>query len=82
MGCQGEDIILSPAARKLLPISIEAKSHAKYAVYKDFEQAKYNSVSYTPVLIIKQNNDIPLAIVSLEYFLQLMEKSNETTIRN
>ncbi len=71
MGAGGEDILLSPAARRFLPISIECKSHARYAIYNDYEQARANAEKYEPVVIIKQNNSKPLAIVDLDYFLRL-----------
>ena len=72
MGAGGEDIILSPAARKLVPISIECKSKKSYAVYKDYRQATANCGDVEPILIIKQNLDKPLAIMDLNYFLELL----------
>lgn len=77
MGAQGEDLLISPAARQLLPISIECKSHAKYAVYKDYAQACDNAKDYEPVLIIKQNHSDPLAIVDLDYLLDLINLGNK-----
>lgn len=79
MGANGDDILLSPRARRYLPISVECKSHAKYAVYKDYAQATENAKGYAPVLIIKQNHSKPLAIIDLEYFMELLyAKSKET----
>lgn len=75
MGAGGEDILLSAAARKLLPISIECKSHARYAIYGDYEQARANAKSYEPIVIIKQNQDKPLAIMDLDYFLGVLHAS-------
>ena len=74
MGNQGEDIQLSPAARKLIPISIECKSKAAIAVYKDYKLAVSNKGNCEPVLIVKQNRDKPLAIVDLNYFINLLGK--------
>lgn len=73
MGAGGEDLLLSAAARKVLPISIECKSHAAFAVYKDYSQAKANAGKYEPILIIKQNNSKPLAIMDLDYFLGVLK---------
>lgn len=42
MGAGGEDVQLSPAARKQYPVSIECKSRANYAFYKDYDQAVNN----------------------------------------
>jgi hypothetical protein len=33
MGATGEDLLLSPAARRQLPISLECKSRASISVY-------------------------------------------------
>jgi len=72
MGANGEDILLSKAARLLLPISIEAKSKAAYAVYKDYLQAVANAKDYNPVLVIKQNRGSPLAVVDLDFLLRML----------
>lgn len=70
MGSQGEDILISPYARAFYGFSVECKSHAKYAVYKDYEQAKANAGGHEPILVIKQNHSKPLVVMDLEYFLQ------------
>lgn len=77
-GANGEDIMLSPAARQILPISIECKNRAKFAVYSDYEQSKQNSGTYEPVLVIKQNKSQPLAVIDLNYFLELMANGSKT----
>lgn len=66
MGDTGADLKLSEIARKLFPFSCECKNHAKFAVYKDFEQAQSNADGLTPILVIKQNNSQPLVIMTLE----------------
>lgn len=71
MGVTGEDVQLSPAVRKLLPIQIECKNRAKMAVYADYKQACSHG-EYAPVLFIKQNRDKPLAVVDAEYFMELL----------
>lgn len=73
MGASGEDVQLSPAARKLIPCSFECKSYAKIAVYQWFKQCKANAKHYQPVLVIKQNQDKPLAVIDLEYFVELLK---------
>ena len=75
MGNNGEDVQLSPAARRLAPISIECKNRAAMAVYKDFKQAVSNAKALNPVLVIKQNRDTPLVVINLEYFLTLLKNS-------
>jgi hypothetical protein len=76
MGAGGEDIQLSPAARKLVPLSIECKSRASFAFYKDLEQAQSNTKQgLEPVLICKANRKKPVAIVDLEWFLKTVRKA-------
>lgn len=71
MGASGEDVQLSPAARKLWPFSIECKSRKAIAVYKDYEQAKSNCPkSAEPLVVIKQNRSKPLVIVDAEWFFE------------
>jgi len=71
MGEGGEDVQLSPLARRLLPISIECKSHKAFAVYKPYEQAEKASGKSQPVLIIKGDHKKPLAIIDLDYYFEL-----------
>ena len=51
MGAQGEDIQLSAAARRLLPIQIECKSKSKSAVHTMYDQAIEHG-DHTAVLIV------------------------------
>jgi hypothetical protein len=77
MGVSGEDLLLSPKARRFLPISVECKSRAAISVYGYYEQAKENAKGYEPCLFIKQNRAKPLVVVDAEYFLNLLkEKQN------
>ena len=73
MGAGGEDVLLSPAAREIYPISIECKRNAKFAVYKDYEQAEFNAGDYEPVLVIRGDRKKALAVVDLDYFITLVE---------
>ena len=74
MGAGGEDVQLSPAARKIYPIQIECKNKATYSVYKDYRQAQEHG-KHTPVLIIKQNDAEPLAVVDADWFFRLLERT-------
>jgi hypothetical protein len=73
-GTNGEDLQFSPAARAKAPISIECKNRAAFAIYKDYAQATTNANKYNPVLVIKQNRSKPLAVIDLEYFLDLLKE--------
>ena len=73
MGAGGEDVQLSPAARKLFPYSVEAKARASISVYAWYQQAKANAPKGTePLLVIKQNYGKPLVIVDLDHYMELV----------
>lgn len=73
MGASGEDIQLSPAARKLFPFSVECKARESIAVYAWYEQAKSNAKGSVPLLVIKQNHSKPLVLLDLETFMELVK---------
>ena len=73
MGESGCDIKLSPAARKHIPWSIEAKRQEKISLYAWWNQAKANCTPGTkPAIILKSNRKDPLVVMSLEDFINLL----------
>lgn len=75
MGACGEDVQLSPAARKQYPISIECKSRANWAFYKDYDQAVMNAPDGAePVLVVKGNHRPVVCIVDAEWFFKQFPK--------
>ena len=76
MGQGGEDIQLSPTARKLIPLSIECKSRASYAFYKDLDQAYTNCPKGSqPVLVAKANHRDPVVIINATVFFDILSQS-------
>jgi hypothetical protein len=75
MGAPGEDICLSPAARKIIPYQIECKSKATSQIHTYYEQCKTHG-KHEPLVIVKKDRDIALAIVSLDHFLELLKEKN------
>ena len=73
MGDSGEDIQLSPAARKLIPYSIECKNQEKLNIWSALEQAENNSGDYDPVLIFKRNRTKTYAVLELKDFIKLIK---------
>ena len=73
MGASGEDILMSPAARKLIPYQIECKNKATSQIHTYYNQAKEHG-DYEPLVVVKMDHDIPLAIVSLDAFVKLLKK--------
>ena len=74
MGDSGEDILLSPAARKLFPFSVECKNQEKLNIWSSLEQTETNAGKHTPLLIFKRNRSKTYAVLQLD---DLMEMLNE-----
>lgn len=80
MGAGGEDIRLSPAARKVFPVSIECKAQAKMALYGFYEQAEKNAPKGTePIVIVRGDRKKPLLIGDAEYLLRKMKNDGTRT---
>ena len=73
MGDSGEDIQLSPAARKVIPYSIECKNQEKLNIWSALEQAEDNSKESTPVLIFKRNRSKTYAVIEFKEFVELIK---------
>lgn len=78
MGTNGEDILLSTAARKLFPFSIECKNLARIAAYEYYDQAVKNAKGHIPIVVMKANRKQPLVMIDAEWFIKNW-KYNGTT---
>ena len=76
MGAGGEDLIMSRAARKSFPYSVECKNQEKINVWAAYEQASENSLGYTPLVVIKRNRSKPLVVIDAETFISLHKINN------
>jgi hypothetical protein len=77
MGASGVDVLLSSAALKLFPASVECKSLARVSIYKFYEQAATNCIEGTvPIVVIKQNRSDPLVILSFKDFMEKYESQS------
>jgi hypothetical protein len=82
MGVSGEDVKLSSAALNKFPFAVECKNHARFSVYTHYKQAethaanleKKSKTTVKPIVVIKQNRDKPLVLISLEDFSALLKK--------
>ncbi len=72
MGTVGEDIVLSPAARKVIPFSFECKNVERLQFWKTVEQAEGNSNGRTPVIVVKKNGRKPYIALPLDDWLELI----------
>ena len=73
MGDSGEDILLSPAARRMFPFSVECKNQEKLNIWSALEQAEENSGNHTPLVIFKRNRSKTYAVLELEDFIDLIK---------
>jgi hypothetical protein len=75
MGAGGEDVQLSPSARKLFPYSVECKAHKAFAIYTVMDQAETNCPkNIQPMGVIKADRRRPLVVIDAEYFFGIMER--------
>lgn len=79
MGSGGEDIQLSPAARRRFPYAVECKARAKVALYADFDQAARHASKATtkaePIVVTKADRRKPLVTMSLDHFETLLREA-------
>ena len=74
MGDSGEDILLSPAARKVFPFSVECKNQEKLNIWDALDQAEGNSGKHIPLVIFKRNRSKTYAVLEFEELLQLLDE--------
>ena len=74
MGMGGEDIVLSPSAKKVIPYSFECKNTERLNLWKSLEQCESNCEDREPVLVIKRNRSDVYAIIKFDKFLNLIEE--------
>ena len=74
MGESGEDILLSPAARKLFPFSTECKNQEKLNIWSSLEQAETNSGKHIPIVIFKRNRSKTYVALEFEKLLELLNE--------
>ena len=75
MSENGADIkLMSLTARKLFPYNVETKNRKDFkTIYKHYKQTRGHG-ALEPLLIIKSNNETPLAIIDMEHFFKLLEE--------
>tara|TARA_Y100001972_G_scaffold113563_1_gene148393 strand:- start:3266 stop:3601 length:336 start_codon:yes stop_codon:yes gene_type:complete len=72
MGDSGEDILLSPVARKLFPFSVECKNQEKINIWSSLEQAKGNAGDHKPLLVFKRNRSKTYVALEINDLLDLL----------
>jgi len=81
MGERGEDIKLSPLARKKIPFSFECKNVERLRFWQSVEQAETNSKlkGGIPALVVKKNRKDPYICLPLFDFITFFTKYNKNT---
>ena len=74
MGDSGEDILLSPAAKKLFPFSVECKNQEKLNIWSSLEQTETNAGKHTPLLIFKRNRSKTYAVLQLDDLMEMLDE--------
>jgi hypothetical protein len=71
MGASGEDLLLSPAARKIFPIAVEAKCQESLSIWKSMAQAEGNANGFQPVLFFTRNRSPRYACLDADALIAL-----------
>lgn len=74
MGDSGEDVLLSPAARRLFPFAVECKNQEKLNIWGALEQAEENSGDHAPLVIFKRNRSKTYAVLEFDKLLELLNE--------
>lgn len=72
MGAPGEDLLLSPAARKVYPYSFECKNVEKLNIWQAINQARENAGAHTAAVVFSKNNEETMIALPLEHLLELI----------
>ena len=74
MGMPGEDIVLSPAARKQIPFSFECKNVERLQFWSAVEQCEANcKENISPAVVVKKNRKQPMIAVPFSRFIELIK---------
>ena len=73
MGMCGEDIVLSPAAKKLIPYSFECKNVEKLNIWSALEQAETNCDGRTPIVVFKRNRSKTFVAIEFSEWLKTIK---------
>ena len=74
MGMSGEDIVLSPAAKKVIPYSFECKNQERLNLWSSLEQAESNCEDRQPVLVFKRNRSKVYVAIEFDHFIELLKE--------
>ena len=70
----GEDIVLSPAAKRVINYSFECKNKERLDLWKSLEQAASNCEDRNPVLVFKRNRSKIYVALEFDHFIELIDE--------
>ena len=79
MGDSGEDILLSPAARKLFPFATECKNQERLNIWESLEQAEDNAGKHMPLLIFKRNRSKTYISMEINDLMRLLSEKQQSS---
>ena len=74
MGMSGEDIVLSPAAKRVIPYSFECKNQERLNLWSSLVQAESNCEQRNPVLVFKRNRSKIYVALEFDHFIELIDE--------
>ena len=74
MGMSGEDIVMSPLAKRKIIYSFECKNKERLDLWPSLAQAEENCEDRTPVLVFKRNHSKTYVAFELEHFINLIQE--------
>ena len=77
MGMSGEDIVLSPAAKRVIRYSFECKNQERLNLWSSLEQAETNCEDRNPVLVFKRNRSKIYVAVEFDHFIELIDEKQK-----
>ena len=77
MGDSGEDVLLSPAARKLFPFSVECKNQEKLNIWSSLQQAEDNAGQHIPLLVFKRNRSKTYITMEINDLIKILNDKKE-----
>lgn len=73
-GAMGEDLQLSPAARRRMPFAIECKNTESLNIWNAINQARSHAkgTSHVPMVAFTRNRETPFAAVPMQFLIELL----------
>lgn len=76
MGESGEDIKLSPAAKRKIPYSFECKNTERLSIWEAIKQSEGNCENRVPSVVFKRNRSKTYITLELDKFITLIGENN------